>query len=75
MGGASCRNKCIKENARRLTKNESSEAVMEARLEAAAPARERMNTSEAGPSDSGGEVGLTSPIFGRYVNPIRIRGE
>ena len=27
---------------------------MEAWLEAAAPARERMNTSEAGPSDSGG---------------------
>ena len=69
MGGASCRNTRIKENARRLTKNESSEAVMEARLETAAPARERMNTSEAGPSDSGrGEGGAALPNFGRYVS-------
>ena len=72
MGGASCRNTRIKENARRLTKNESYEAVMEAKLETAAPARERMNTSEAGPSGSEGRLALLN--FQRYVIPIQIRG-
>ena len=33
---------------------------MEARLEAAAPARERMNTSEAEPSEPGGMGGLAT---------------
>ena len=71
MGGASCRNTRIRENARRLTKNESSEA---------GGRRASVWTNDhfrgwavrfGGPGGAGRRASLN---FGRYVNPVQIRG-